>query len=107
MRADVQGNGQVTNVVSLVEDGSKNFHVQMSPDGSQIAFDSDRGGERGGYLAGIDGGGIRRISGEGYAAVPTWSPDGNRLAFIRAHPQRSRVWNLWILDLHTGALAPV
>src|SRR5687767_5122861 len=67
-----------------------------------IAFDSDRDGERGVYVAARDGTGVRRVSGDGYAAVPTWSPDGERLAFIRAEPENSRVWNLWLLELDAG-----
>jgi hypothetical protein len=89
-------------VMTIVDDGSRNYHVQPSPDGKLIAFDSDRDGDRGVYVAGRDGTGVRRVSGEGYAAVPTWSPDSERLAFIRAEPGNSRVWNLWLLRLETG-----
>jgi Tol biopolymer transport system component len=89
-------------VMTIVDDGSRNYHVQPSPDGKLIAFDSDRDGERGVYVAARDGTGVRRVSGDGYAAVPTWSPDGERLAFIRAEPENSRVWNLWLLKLDAG-----
>jgi len=88
--------------MTIVDDGAKNYHVQPSPDGGRVAFDSDRDGERGVYVAYRDGSGVRRVSGAGYAAVPTWSPDGRRLAFIRAEPDRPRVWNLWLLDLASG-----
>lgn len=90
-------------VVTIVDDGSKNYHAQPSPDGTRIAFDSDREGERGVYIANIDGSNVKRTSGAGYAAVPTWSPDGTRLAFIRAEASRPRVWNLWLQTLDTGA----
>jgi Tol biopolymer transport system component len=89
-------------VMTIVDDGAKNYHVQPSPDGARVAFDSDRDGERGVYVAYRDGSGVRRVSGAGYAAVPTWSPDGRRLAFIRAETDRPRVWNLWLLDLASG-----
>jgi hypothetical protein len=89
-------------VMTIVDDGAKNFHVQPSPDGSQVAFDSDRDGERGVYIANRDGTSVRRVSGSGYAAVPSWAPDGTRLAFVRAEPDRPRVWNLWLLGLATG-----
>ena len=42
------------------------------------------------------------MSGHGYAAVPTWAPDGRRLAFLRAEEDRPNVWNLWLLELDTG-----
>jgi Tol biopolymer transport system component len=83
-------------VLTIVDDGARNYHVQPSPDGRVVAFDSDRDGERGVYLANWDGSNIRRISGPGYAAVPTWSPDGRRIAYIRAEPDHPRVWNLWM-----------
>ena len=90
-------------VMTILDDGAKNYHVQPSPDGTRVAFDSDRDGERGVYIANRDGTEVRRISGDGYAAVPTWSPDGTQLAFIRGEADRPRVWNLWLMNLKTGA----
>jgi Tol biopolymer transport system component len=89
-------------VMTLVDDGARNYHVQPSPDGTRIAFDSDRDGERGVYVAKHDGTDVKRVSGPGFAAVPTWSPDATRLTFVRAEPDRPRVWNLWLLTLATG-----
>jgi Tol biopolymer transport system component len=89
-------------VMTIVDDGSRNYHVQPSPDGRMIAFDSDRDGERGVYVAGTDGTNVRRVSGNGYSAVPTWSPGSDQLAFIRAEPGNPRVWNLWLLSLGSG-----
>lgn len=91
-------------VMSIAEDGARNFHVQPSPDDTRVAFDSDRDGERGVYIANRDGSDVRRVSGAGYAAVPTWSPDGERLAFVRAEVDRPHVWNLWLLVLSTGEM---
>jgi hypothetical protein len=88
--------------IPVLDDGARNYHAQPSPDGRLVAFDSDRDGERAVYVANADGTGIRRISGPGYAAVPTWSPRGDRLAFIRAEPARPKVWNLWIVTLAAG-----
>jgi hypothetical protein len=83
-------------VITILDDGAKNYHAQPSPDGRLIAFDSDRDGERGVYVADRDGSNVHRISGSGYAAVPTWSPDGTRLTYLRAEPNNPKVWNLWI-----------
>ena len=83
----------------MVDDGARNYHPQPSPDGRLIAFDSDRDGVRGVYVANADGTQARRISPEGYAAAPTWSPDGKRLAYIRAERGNARVWNLWVQSL--------
>ena len=102
MRADTDASGAVLRVTSIVDDSARNFHVRPSPDGQLIAFDSDREGERAVYVANADGSAVRRVSGTGFAAVPSWSPDGRRLAFVRAEPERPRVWNLWTVDLDTG-----
>jgi Tol biopolymer transport system component len=42
---------------------------------------------------------VRRISGPGYAAVPSWAPDGRRVTYVRAEPNNPKVWNLWIQGL--------
>ena len=91
-----------TEVTPIVSDGARNYHPQLSPDGTRVAFDSDRDGERGVYVANADGTDIRRVSGPGHAAVPSWSPDGGRLAYVRADTRNPRVWNLWLLSLDSG-----
>ncbi len=104
VRADTDGSGTILRITRIVDDTAQNFHARPSPDGSQIAFDSNRDGERGVYVANADGSNVRRVSGEGFAAVPSWSPDGGRLAFVRAEPERPNVWNLWTLELSSGDL---
>jgi hypothetical protein len=94
-------------VMTIVDDGARNYHVQPSPDGKRIAFDSDREGERAIYIARRDGTHVRRLTSGPYAAVPTWSPDGDRIAFLRAEVDRPRVWNVWIVTVRTGELRRV
>jgi Tol biopolymer transport system component len=93
--AQTSGSGELTNISSIVDDRALNFHPRPSPDGLRIAFDSDRDGTRAVFVAASDGSEVQRISGAGYAAVPSWSPDGTRVAFVRAEPAAPRVWNLW------------
>ena len=76
MRAETDGEGDVLRITRIVDDTANNLHVRPSPDGKQIAFDSDRDGMRGVYVADANGQHVRRVSGDGYAAVPSWSPDG-------------------------------
>lgn len=102
MRADTDSGGAVLRITRIVDDSASNFHVRPSPDGTRIAFDSDRDGERAIYVADADGRHVRRVSAEGFAAVPSWSPDGQALAFVRAEPGHPKVWNLWTTDLTTG-----
>jgi hypothetical protein len=106
MRADLAADGTVSRVQPLLTDGASDFHVVVSPDGSAVAFDSDRDGIRAVYVANSDGTRIRRVSGAGFATVPTWSPDGRRLAFIKAGAD-PRVWNVWVADLQTLLLHQV
>ena len=54
-----------------------------SPDGSRIAFISDRNGRRALYVMDADGSGVRQLTDEPLrsADAPAWSPDGSRIAF--------------------------
>jgi Tol biopolymer transport system component len=79
----------------------------LSPDERLLAYDSDRDGTRGVYVARADGRDARRVSGPGYAAAPRWSPDGRKLAFVKAEEHNARVWNVWVLDRPTGELTRV
>jgi hypothetical protein len=96
--------GRDLEVMTIADDGARNSNVQASPDGALVAFDSDRDGERGVYLATRSGTGVHRVSGIGPAAAPTWSPDAKTVALVRAETDRPHVWNLWLLDIETGAM---
>jgi hypothetical protein len=87
-------------IMTVIDDGSRNYHAQPSPDGRLVAFDSDRDGERGVYVANQDGSDVHRVSGPGYAALPSWAPDGRTLAVVRAEPGAASVWNLWLQPLN-------
>ena len=62
-----------------------------SNDGTQIVFNSDRGGTQQLYVMASGGGGERRISfGEGRYATPVWSPRGDYIAFTKFGGRRLR-----------------
>jgi Tol biopolymer transport system component len=103
MRATLGDGGDLV-IETILRDGAANYHATLSPDGEWLAYDSDLDGTRGVYVARADASAARKISGDGHAAVPTWSPDGRQVAFIKAEPRRPRVWNVWIADLRRGDL---
>ena len=64
--------------------------VDWSPDGRWIAFSAAADGAGGLFLVAPDGSGLRRLTTAPPAAMPdhqpAWSPDGQRLAFVRQDP---------------------
>lgn len=81
----------------------------FSPDGSQIAFRSER--EGGGiFVMSVTGESPRRLTNFGHN--PAWSPDATRLAVgtdgIELLPHnRARMSELWIVDVRNGTSRPL
>ena len=71
--------------------------MALSPDGRQLAFDSDRDGVRALYLVGAtprDDGALAspvRVTAGGDDFMPHWSPDGRELAFYRIDASGARL----------------
>ena len=103
MMADLGDRDAPLDVVTIVNGDARNYHPRLSPDQRYLAFDSDRDGVRGVYVANRDGHDLHRVSGPGFAAVPTWAPNMRWLAFVRGEPGHQQVWNLWLHDFSTGA----
>ena len=80
------GNGHVTR---LTDEPSHDADPAWSPDGSTIAFTSDRGGTAQVCLLLLDGGDVRCLL-EG--VQPAWSPDGGTLTFYRDTPDGTRIF---------------
>lgn len=58
--------------------------ASYSPDGTQVVFESDRGGRPQIYKMGADGSNPQRISfGDGSYSTPVWSPRGDLISFTK------------------------
>ena len=73
-KVDLKG-GQAT---PLTQDFAWNLHPTISPDGTQIAFISDRGGLSNVWVMDINGENLRQVTKEKKNLIhsPKWSPDG-------------------------------
>jgi Tol biopolymer transport system component/putative hemolysin len=67
---------------NLTDGATSDTSPEWSPDGSHIAFQSDRDGNPEIYVMAADGSNPRNLtSHESYDASPAWSPDGSTIAF--------------------------
>jgi Tol biopolymer transport system component len=93
------------NAINLTRDTPEDdIQPAFSPDGSQIAFRSERGGG-GIFLMGATGESVRRLTDSGFN--PAWSPDGKEIAVgdegIQTPLSRNVTSRLWAVDVATGA----
>lgn len=62
--------------------GAINVEPTLNPDGTKIAFSSERGGRPMIYVMNSDGSNIKRLTFQGeYNSSPSWSADGKKIAF--------------------------
>lgn len=70
----------------------------VSPDGTRIAFESDRDGNFEIYVMNADGSGVTRLTNDpARDGAPAWSPDGRRIAFTSDRGNRASA-DVWIMD---------
>ena len=85
-----------SNVVRLTYDSAQDAQPAWSPDGTKIAFVSDRDGNADIYVMNADGSGpvnITKHAGADYA--PAWSPDGTKIAF---QSDRETDFAVWVMN---------
>ena len=84
-----------------------NYHAVFSPNGSKIAFISDRDGQENVWVMNADGSNPRKVSNqrEKRMALPAWTPDGNyiiaRLGGDSNNDGRGELW-MWHIDGGAG-----
>ena len=87
---------------ALVAEVGADTGAVWSPDGSQLAFVSDRDGDSDLYVIAADGTGTRQLTNDpGSDWLPTWSPDGSRVAFTS---DRGGGHDIWVAGFYGGGL---
>jgi serine/threonine-protein kinase len=91
--------------------GGHNRYPIWSPDGSRVAFQSDREGDPAIFVQRTDGTGVvERVTkaGQGEAQVPeSWSPDGRVIAFSSLKDAAYSLWTVSLADKKTSRFADV
>ncbi|MGJ3238110.1 MAG: DPP IV N-terminal domain-containing protein [Anaerolineae bacterium] len=103
------------NIEQLTDNDVDDWAAGWSPDYSQIAFRSDRDGMTRVYVMDADGSNVRDVSpdflyaGEwGRAGIPSWSPDGQSLAFEAINLNEPvQDFDIFVVNLRSGALDQV
>jgi eukaryotic-like serine/threonine-protein kinase len=93
----------------LTSDAARDADAVWSPDGRQVAFESNRGGHFGVYRKAVDGASpeepVWMFDGVVYDLIPTdWSPDGS--IFFNVSTQSHPNWTLWKVNA-AGNAPPV
>jgi len=95
------GNGEIyllgpEGEINMTNNPAEDAESDLSPDGSKIAFASDRSETEDRifhiYVVNVDGSGLVRLTSDAAGDLsPRWSPDGKRIAF-------SRVGSIYVMD---------
>jgi TolB protein len=86
-------------VTRLTDDPAQDVMPSISPDGSTIAFATNRNGSWDIFLMPAEGGNKIQITNESaHDLHPSWSPDGSKLVFSRLGQQTGR-WEMWVTDV--------
>ena len=81
---------------TLTDEKSGAYFSVFSPDGSRIAFMSERDGNSEIYVMNRNGSGVRRLTNNtAIESTPTWSPTGTQIAFTS---DRSGSPQIWVMD---------
>jgi Tol biopolymer transport system component/serine/threonine protein kinase len=92
-------NGSPEALISTTREDSRGA---LSPDGTVVAFNSDRAGDMNIWLFSLADSTARQLtSGQGGDFQPNWSPDSKKIAFFSS---RSGSPNIWEVEIASGTL---
>ncbi len=92
-------NADGSNVVRLTTNWALDRFPIFSPDGSKIAFTSNRDGNTEIYVMSADGTDQVRITNRpGGDSQPNWSPDGTRIAWRSSPVERPEIGDIWVMN---------
>jgi len=93
--ADLDGK----NITRLTHNDSSESHPEVSPDGKQIAFMSDKDGNFEIYVMNIDGSHQKRLT---HSVIddwyPSWSPDGDQIIFSNATGKGKKDRTIYVMN---------
>jgi Tol biopolymer transport system component len=91
-----------TGAVKLTTNTKVDTDPALSPDGTKIAFQSDRDGDYEIYVMNINGTGLVQLTANTAAdQSPAWSPDGNRIAFVSNRLSNGN-YDIFTMDASNG-----
>jgi Tol biopolymer transport system component len=93
----------------LTDHPANDYNAAFSPDGSRVAFVSERDGNLELYSVGVDGSGLKRLTDEfALDDHPAWSPDGKQIVFVSTRQPAAtvgRAWNaLYVMNADGGGV---
>jgi len=87
--ADIDG----SNLIQLTNNNTEDWHPEVSPDGKQVAFMSNRDGNQEIYIMNIDGSDQQRLT---FNTIddwyPSWSPDGAKIIFSSHKDEEKHIY---------------